>query len=270
MPIDLSGSVVIITGAAGGLGSVMSLALLEAGASVAALDLSAADPYMAELVAKARDRQAAARLRPFHCDVTNPAQCDGAVAAVAAHFGAITGLVNVAGLGPHDIAAPEAVRRRKFYEVSLDLWRSRIETNLTGAFIMARTVAPRLVAQGAGKIVNVTTSLTTMIAQGMSPYGPSKAGLEAASAAWAKDLAGTGVTVNVLVPGGAANTRMVPPEVEPDRARLVQPVVMAAPIQWLMSRQSDGVTGRRFIGKNWDPARDPAEAAAAAGAPTAW
>jgi 3-oxoacyl-[acyl-carrier protein] reductase len=109
-----------------------------------------------------------------------------------------------------------------------------------------------------------------MVAPGISPYGPSKAGLEAASASWAKDLEGTGVTVNVLVPGGAANTRMVPPEAMPDRARLVQPAVMVAPIQWLMSRHSDGVTGRRFIGKDWDPALDPATAAAAAGAPAAW
>jgi len=103
-----------------------------------------------------------------------------------------------------------------------------------------------------------------------SPYGPSKAALEAATLAWSRDLDGTGVTVNVLIPGGAADTRMVPVAIAPDRAALVQPKVMVAPIQWLMSRHSDGVTGRRFIGKDWDPALDPAAAAAISGAPAAW
>jgi len=63
---------------------------------------------------------------------------------------------------------------------------------------------------------------------------------------------------------------MVPLEVAPDRAKLVQPEVMRAPIQWLMSRQSDGVTGMRFIGKEWDPSLDPNEAAAKVGKPAAW
>jgi 3-oxoacyl-[acyl-carrier protein] reductase len=158
MALDLTGTIVIVTGAAGGLGRAMSLGLVAAGASVAAFDLPSADGFMAELIAAAREHDGAARLRPFNCDVTSPAQCDGAVAAAAAHFGALHGLVNCAGLGPHDLAGAEPGRRRKFFEVGVELWRSRIETNLTGPFIMARTVAPRLVARGGGKIVNVTTS----------------------------------------------------------------------------------------------------------------
>ena len=63
---------------------------------------------------------------------------------------------------------------------------------------------------------------------------------------------------------------MVPVEVAPDRDKLVQPEVMRAPIQWLMSRQSDGVTGKRFIGKEWDPRLDPNEAAQKVGKPAAW
>ena len=265
---DLTGTTVIVTGAAGGLGSVMTLALAGAGANVAAFDLESARQYMDELLGAARDRQLAARVKPFWCDVRDPASAKDAVEQAARAFGRIDGLANVAGLGP--VYHPGGNKPMKFYEVDLDVWKSRIDTNLTGAFIMAKIVAPRLVAQKRGKIVNVTTSYSTMVRVGLTPYGQSKAGLEAATLIWSRDLADSGVTVNVLVPGGAADTRMVGREVEPDRSKLVKPQVMAAPIQWLMSRDSDGVTGRRFIGNDWDPALDPAEASKKAGAPAAW
>ena len=84
---------------------------------------------------------------------------------------------------------------------------------------------------------------------------------------WSKDLAQTGVTVNALLPGGPGNTRMIPLEEVPDRSTLVQPEVMMAPIAWLMSAGSNGVTGRRFIAKNWDSSLAPSEAANKAGAP---
>src|SRR5262249_28065722 len=70
-------------------------------------------------------------------------------------------------------------------------------------------------------------------------YGPSKAALEAATVIWAKDLAGTGVTVNALAPGGPANTRMIPATEVADRSTLIQPEAMIAPITWLMSPRSD-------------------------------
>src|SRR5258707_15287843 len=94
-----------------------------------------------------------------------------------------------------------------------------------------------------------------MMMEGFSPYGPSKAALEAATVVWAKDLAGTGVTVNALAPGGPANTRMIPSTEVADRATLIQPEVLIAPIAWLMSPRSDGVTARRIIAQEWDAAR---------------
>jgi NAD(P)-dependent dehydrogenase (short-subunit alcohol dehydrogenase family) len=86
----------------------------------------------------------------------------------------------------------------------------------------------------------------------------------------AQELEGTGVTANVLVPGGAANTRMVTQAAAPDRSKLIAPEVMVAPLVWLCSNASDGVTGRRFIGARWDSNLPPAEAAEKAGAPAAW
>jgi 3-oxoacyl-[acyl-carrier protein] reductase len=139
-----------------------------------------------------------------------------------------------------------------------------MHTNVNGPFTMARHLTPYLVANGAGRIINVVTSFRTMQTQGFSPYGPSKAAMEAATVIWAKDLEGSGVTVNALLPGGAANTRMIPAGEISDRSTLVQPEAMKAPIVWLMSDDAKDVTGQRFIAQLWNPAVDPAVASAKA------
>jgi 3-oxoacyl-[acyl-carrier protein] reductase len=99
--------------------------------------------------------------------------------------------------------------------------------------------------------------------RGFSPYGPSKAALEAATIIWAQDLAGSGVTVNVLLPGGAAQTGMIPAGY-PDhlRAKLLDPAIMVPPLRWLASARSDRFTGRRFVATRWRE-DSPEEAAAA-------
>jgi NAD(P)-dependent dehydrogenase (short-subunit alcohol dehydrogenase family) len=100
-------------------------------------------------------------------------------------------------------------------------------------------------------------------------YGPSKAALQALSAIMAKDLNGTGVTVNVLVPGGMTNTPMISGQAGFNRAELIQPEVMAPPLVWLVSDAAGNVTGRRFLAVHWDTWL-PEEAAEKAGAPVAW
>ena len=86
----------------------------------------------------------------------------------------------------------------------------------------------------------------------------------------AQELDGTGVTANVLVPGGAADTRLVSRTAAPDRSKLISPDVMVAPLLWLCSNASDGITGQRFIGAKWDTNVPPEQAAKKAGAPMAW
>jgi NAD(P)-dependent dehydrogenase (short-subunit alcohol dehydrogenase family) len=127
-----------------------------------------------------------------------------------------------------------------------------------------------MMREGWGRIINVTTSLGTMLNAGSPTYGPSKAALEALSAIMAKDLDGTGVTVNVLVPGGVTDTPMISDEAGFDRGKLIQPEVMVAPLLWLVSDPAGKVTGRRFLGIHWDPALPPEQAAEKAGAPVAW
>jgi 3-oxoacyl-[acyl-carrier protein] reductase len=105
-----------------------------------------------------------------------------------------------------------------------------------------------------------------------SPYGVSKAAIEAETLIWGKDLEGTGVTVNSLIPGGAADTDFVHMASRKELAAigrtLLPPAVMVKPIVWLASRLSDGVTGARFVGKLWDEALAPIDAAAKAREPS--
>jgi hypothetical protein len=103
-----------------------------------------------------------------------------------------------------------------------------------------------MVKRGWGRIIRVTTSLGSMLRAGMAGYAGSRAALEAHTAVLAGDLAHTGVTANVLIPGGAANTPMVPLESAVDRAQLLQPEAMVAPALWLASTESDGVTAKRL------------------------
>ena len=225
---------------------------------------------MAEVLDTAQRQGSQKRILPVECDVSQWESCVEAVNTAVKGFGAVNGLVNNAGIGMQGFGHVQVGPRRKFYEHDANAWRQAIDVNFNGPFMMAKAIAPALVAQGWGRIVNVVTSHFTMVMDGFSPYGPSKAALEAATVIWSKDLAGTGVTVNALLPGGPGNTRMIPVEEIPDRSKLIQPEVMMAPIVWLMSPQSDGVTGRRFVAKQWDPSLDPRIAAQNAGAPAGW
>src|SRR5262252_347907 len=266
-PSDLA---VIVTGGARGLGRAMALGLAKAGVRVAVADLPSSRADMRELADLALAQQVEERIHRIDCDVTRWADCTAAVRNAVERFGAVHGLVNNAGVGMQHIGNVLVGARKKFYEVDADTWRNAIDVNFSGPFMMAKAIAPTLVAQGWGRIVNIETSSYTMMMEGFSPYGPSKAALEAATVVWAKDLAGTGVTVNALAPGGPANTRMIPATEVADRSTLIQPQVMIAPIVWLISARSDGVSGRRIIAKEWDAARLASEPAEKVGTPAGW
>jgi NAD(P)-dependent dehydrogenase (short-subunit alcohol dehydrogenase family) len=267
MAQSLDSKTIIVTGAARGLGRAMALALADAGANVAVLDLPASADEAQSVVADAEQSGAHDRVMAVFADATVDDQVQAAVDAVERRFGALYGLVNNAARGMQDFGPVQVGPRKKFYEAPPALWRDVIHTNVNGPFTMARHVTPRLVTSGRGRIVNLVTSFRTMQTQGFSPYGPSKAALEAATVIWAKDLERSGVTVNALLPGGAANTRMIPAGEIPDRSQLVQPEAMRAPIVWLMSEESNGITGRRFVAQFWDPSVDPTAAVTESSAP---
>jgi NAD(P)-dependent dehydrogenase (short-subunit alcohol dehydrogenase family) len=258
--------VAIVTGAAGGIGKAMTRALLAAGIRVAGVDRDR-EPLEA-LAASAREQGKAAELLTIAADLTDDSAVDAITKATRVKFGRIDILVNNAGIGPGAIRPDSWQRPLKFWEITPDQWRRFVAVHTTAPLALANAVVPEMMRQGWGRIVNVTTSLGTMINPGFPTYGPSKAAFEALSAIMAKDLGGTGVTVNVLVPGGITNTPMVA-ESGFDRAQ-IQPEVMAPPLLWLVSDAAGKVTGRRFLGVHWDPELSPEQAAEKAGAPVAW
>jgi len=264
----LESKTAIVTGGGQGMGRVMALGLLRAGARVAIADVDGA--AVAEVAAEVRGAGKERALLTVIADLTQEESAARIVKQTVEAFGRVDILVNNAGIGQETIRRTFMREPVKFWAVEPARWRQVIDVNTNAPYLMSRAAAPHMIAQRWGRIINVTTSLDTMIRGGFAPYGPSKAANEAYVAIMAQDLAGSGVTANVLVPGGPANTRMITEESGMNRAALLQPEIMVPPLLWLASDASGGVTGRRFVAALWDPALPPAEAAKRAGAPAAW
>jgi NAD(P)-dependent dehydrogenase (short-subunit alcohol dehydrogenase family) len=258
----------IVTGAAGGIGREFVRGLLAAGIRVAAVDRTAEG--LEAVAANARAAGHDSALLTIEADLTNDEAAGDIVGRAHARFGPIDILVNNAGIGQATLRADNWQRPIRFWEVKPDDWRRFLAVHTTAPLLLAQAVLSDMRQAGRGRIVNVTTSLGTMIRSGSPTYGPSKAALEALSAVMAKDLADSGITVNVLVPGGVTNTGMVPAQSGFDRGRMIQPSVMVPPLLWLVSDAAQGVTARRFLAVHWDPGLPPVAAAEKAGAPIAW
>ena len=180
-------------------------------------------------------------------------------------FGRVDILVNNASRGMKYVRETFMTESTRFWEVEPDTWRMVIDTNVNGPFLMAHAVAPHLIRAGWGRIINVSVSHSTMRRPGFSPYGPSKAALESETVIWAQDLRGTGVTVNTLLPGGATLTGMIP-DAFPANARgtMLDPGIMVPPLLWLVSQDTNAITGCRVTANQWDDG-NPLAAAESAG-----
>ena len=268
----MSDRVAIVTGGLRGLGRAMALGLAKAGHRVAAVGHIEAD--IPELNAAAAEQQLRDRVWPLVADLRKPEECDRIVAEIRARFGSLDILVNNAGL-TFTYIDPARFRRptiQRFWEVPDEIVENVIVTNYLAGDRLSRRVAPAMVAQGWGRIVNVTTKLDTMNRVGTHPYGASKAALEMATEVWAKDVEGTGLTINIVNPGAGANTPGMADEMrqmsrEGRAARLVEPEEMVPPLLYVVSREADRVNGMRFDANAWDAALAPAEAARLAGRP---
>ena len=268
MNMKLDDKVAIVTGAAGGFGRELVRGLLGAGAKVAALDVDR--KRLDELAAMHGESLDTGRLVTTRADISRCAECEAAVAEARAKLGGLHILVNNGALGMGVIRADHMTNLVRIHEVDPEVWDRFISVNLSGAWYMTRAAVDGLLAQGWGRIVNVTTSFFTMLRGRFHPYGPAKAGLEAMSAGHAGEFEGRGVTVNVVVPGGPSDTPMVPMESGFDRNTMVPPSAMVPPILWLCSEAGGAHTGHRYIAANWDAAADPEAAAEGCRAPIGW
>jgi 3-oxoacyl-[acyl-carrier protein] reductase len=250
----------------------MVLGLAREGFRVAAVGHIDAD--FAKMTSAAADGGSASRLLVLIADLRKPKDCDRVISETLTTFGSADILVNNAGLTFTTIW-PDLGRRAsppKSWEASDEIVQAVMDTNYVAADQMTRRLAPRMIERGWGRIINVTTKLDTMNRPGSSAYGPSKAALEMATQIIAKELAGTGVTINVLNPGAGADTEGMAPEFRAaSRAgripQLVAPEQMVAPLLWLVSHAADSVNGRRFDANAWDSGLAPSIAAARASRP---
>ena len=260
MSNDLTGKVAIVTGGAGGFGCAIVKAFVDNGVCVGICDIKA------DAVAKMEATYGRDKVIALAADIADPAACSEQVRKTADHFGALHVLVNNAALGMGVVRNDHFTRTVQIEDIDVPVWQNFMAVNMSGAFYLAKAAVPLFRSQRWGRIINVTTSFYTMLRPGFSPYGPAKAALEAWSASLAGELEDTGITVNVVVPGGPADTAMVPRECGFDRSKLVAPERMAPPILWLCTGKASCVTGARFIAADWDDA-DPSRAAARAAWP---
>src|SRR5579875_107410 len=245
---DLSGIRALVTGATSGLGRAMAQALARAGAQVAVTGRSLA---RAEAVA----RELGARASAFELDVRREGSVRACADLVHARLGGVDLLVNNAGIGMRTVNPRFMTSAQPFWRVSPEGFRDVVETKLTGTFLVSREVVPRMLAAGGGRVVNISMNTATMSRVGFVPYGPAGAGVEALSRIMAADLAGTPVTVNILLPGGPTATGMIPPDIAPEaRSQLLDPAIMGPPIVWLASPRAAGIHNQRIVASEF---RDP-------------
>jgi NAD(P)-dependent dehydrogenase (short-subunit alcohol dehydrogenase family) len=251
--------VAVVTGASGGIGLVLTRALLASGSHVVATSRRV-EPVQAL-------QQYAAPQRELVCvsaDLVTAAGRASVEATVRARFGYLTTLVNNAGIGMSSVRADYHQRPVRLNEISDETLQRFFSVNAQAPIALALALLP-LFNQGWGRIINIGTSLHAMLRPGFLPYGMSKAALESGSAVLAKELAGSGVTVNIVNPGGPIDTPMTTRGGHRARSDLIPPDIMVEPVCWLASRASDGCSGKRITATRWH--RDRMEDAIA---PIAW
>ncbi|WCT74529.1 SDR family NAD(P)-dependent oxidoreductase [Sphingomonas naphthae] len=255
----------LVTGAGGGLGTAMVLALVDAGHRVICAEYDAA--LLTALFDQVSD-EARARLYPLIVDLTQADQVDGLIDRAEAEHGPIDILVNNAGVAT-GIVRGDIFRRPVISdEMSPRIARRMFEINAIAPFSLCLQLLPKLKARGWGRVINVTTSADSLLRLGNIGYGGTKAALEAHSAILAQELPGTGVTMNVIVPGGITNTAIIPDDCGWDRANMLQPDVMVPPLMWLLGDEGAAANCKRIVGSEWQ--QPVGEAGIAAMNPIGW
>lgn len=185
--LDLKGRAAVITGAARGIGRVITERLADAGAAVALVDL------VEDTVAQAAGEVAArgATARGYRCDVSSFAEVEALGGRILADFGRVDVLVNNAGI----------TKDRLFVRMTPEDWGQVIDVNLTGAFNFTKVFAPPMLKQRAGSIVNIASVVGQVGNAGQANYAASKAGMIGLTKSLAREFGARNVRVNAVAPG---------------------------------------------------------------------
>jgi 3-oxoacyl-[acyl-carrier protein] reductase len=201
--MDLQDKVIVITGAARGLGAAMAKRFASRGSKVALVDLRAEDLNQTQ----AACRELKAEVRTYGADVSNETDVVALFEKIVADFGRLDGLVNNAGI-TRDALLIKFKEGQLLSKMTLDQWQSVINVNLTGVFLCGREAAQHMVQLGnPGVIVNIS-SISRAGNMGQSNYSATKAGVHAMAVTWAKELARYGIRTGSVAPG-FINTEMV-------------------------------------------------------------
>ncbi len=184
---SLKGKVILLTGAAGGIGEVLAHGMAMAGATMAMTDLRE------EQVKEAAARVAAAGgiAEGFAVDVSKLASIRACVDAVAAKFGRIDVLVNCAGIN----------KREGILDVAEETYDKIMAINLKGVFFLSQEVGKRMAKQGSGNVINIGSHNDEAMLGGCSVYGATKSGVVALTRAMAVEWAQLGIRANAISPG---------------------------------------------------------------------
>ena len=196
MSMELSGKVIVITGAARGIGRALAEDFAGCGASLALIDLQAADT--AETAAACSAKGAA--VRSYGASVARESDVVEVFARIAADFGRLDGVVNNAGI-VRDAMLIKAKDGQITGKMSLDQWQAVIDVNLTGVFLCAREAAEQMIKAGNGGVIVNISSISRAGNAGQSNYAAAKSGVAAMTVVWAKELARYGIRVGAIAPG---------------------------------------------------------------------
>ena len=237
--MNLAGRAIIVTGAARGLGRAIAEEFAGAGASVALIDMQAAD--CAETAAACAARGVPARA--YGANVANEAEVAAAFDQVVADFGRLDGIVNNAGI-LRDALLVKTQDGAITGKMTLAQWQAVIDVNLTGVFLCGREAAERMIRCGNGGVIVNISSISRAGNAGQSNYTAAKAGVAALAVVWAKELARYGIRAGAIAPGFVAT-----PMVASMKPEMLEKMSAPVPLKRL-GRPEEVAHAVRFIFEN--------------------